>query len=221
MVYDVRSFSFVGCVCGRLPDVDEKLSASVGQGGKNRRDDAVTIQTMLNDVPAAESGPQPRLAVDEIVGGLTIAAIRRFQMRQLGWADGRIDPGGPTLARLRGYSASADASGLKAPNPLRRHAPSPPMIETIRRASAISVLPEARRALHKAQLDLDLVSLRLTKDVLHIEDLFSGAGPEQRPWRVFNAHFAIAKLSTAAARRSLDFGTANHSEYARHPGRTA
>ena len=158
MVYDVRSFSFVGCVCGRLPDVDEKISASVGQGGRNRRDDTVTIQTMLNDVPAAESGPQPRLAVDGIVGGLTVAAIRRFQMRQLGWADGRIDPAGPTLARLRGYSGSADASGLKAPTRLRRHAPSPPMIETIRRASAVSVLPG--RVAHCTRLSLTLISCR-------------------------------------------------------------
>ena len=204
MVYDFRSFTFSGCHRGRLPDVEDTISASVGQGGKNLRDDTVTIQSLLNNVPAAESGPQTRLAVDGLVGGHTIAAIRRFQMPRLGWADGRVDPDGPTLALLRGFAASADISGLNASGNLHRHAPSPAMFEMIRRASAISVLPEARRALHKAQLDLDLVSLRLTKDTLHIEDLFNGGGPEQRPFRILYSHFAIAKLSTAVAKQSLD-----------------
>src|SRR5262245_9293488 len=201
MSHDFRSFTFRGCGYGQFPATEAAISASVGQGGVNRRDDVQSIQTMLNQVPAADGGPRPRLAVDRIVGPLTIAAIRSFQTRHLGWADGRVDPGGPTIARLRGFGAALGAGGtnaLAAPGKKHRHAPSPPRTEAIRRASAIAVLPSGRSALQKAQLELDLVSLRLTKEVLHIKDLFHGEGPEQRPWRVFDRHFALSGLSTAA-----------------------
>jgi hypothetical protein len=67
------------------------------------------------------------------------------------------------------------------------------------------VLPSARSALTKAQLELDLVMLKLTKEVNHIKDLFQGTGPEQMSWRIFDAHFKIADLPTGEARQSLNF----------------
>lgn len=157
-------------------------------------------------MPAGNGGPQPRLAMDGIVGKLTIGAIHRFQARHLGWSDGRIDPDGPTLPRLRSYSANLDASGLDAPNPnQQRRAHVSIMAESIRRTIAISVLPHARQAIRKTQYELDLVMLKLNKEVLHIKDLFRGGGPEQRSFRVFNTHFAIAQLSTREAKQNLNF----------------
>jgi hypothetical protein len=82
------------------------IAASVGQKGVNRRDDAITVQELLNEVPPEEGGPSPKLAVDGLPWTKTIAAIRKFQQVQCGfkWPDGRVDPGGKTLAKLKGTS---------------------------------------------------------------------------------------------------------------------
>jgi len=77
------------------------ISASVGAGGANLRNDVVAIQSLLNSVSSASGGPATPLKVDGIVGPLTIGAIRRFQSaNHLAVVDGRIDPGGQTLTRL-------------------------------------------------------------------------------------------------------------------------
>jgi peptidoglycan L-alanyl-D-glutamate endopeptidase CwlK len=75
------------------------ISASVGQGGRNLPLDASKIQSLLNAAGAA-----PRLAVDGQVGTKTIGAIRTFQSKFMGSPDGRVDPGGRTLAELNGVS---------------------------------------------------------------------------------------------------------------------
>jgi hypothetical protein len=43
-----------------------------------------------------------------VCGPRTVGAIQNFQVRQLGFkmADGRVDPGGPTLKKLNEFSAS-------------------------------------------------------------------------------------------------------------------
>ncbi|MDP2897758.1 MAG: peptidoglycan-binding domain-containing protein [bacterium] len=82
------------------------ISASVGRmGGVNRPPDVKTVQELLNKVPPPEGGPKVRLAVDGICGPKTINAIQTFQLRHFGWkgADGRVDPNGPTLAKLNEY----------------------------------------------------------------------------------------------------------------------
>ena len=76
------------------------IHGSVGAGGLNRRDDATVIQQALNQVEPGQGGPDPKLKVDGWPWSKTIAAIRTFQRANLGWADGRVDPGGPTLAKL-------------------------------------------------------------------------------------------------------------------------
>jgi hypothetical protein len=85
------------------------ISASVGQGGTNTKPDAITVQKLLNQVPAVEGGPQIPLKVDGLAWHKTIAAIKRFQSINLGhkWPDGRVDPGGKTLARLNDYDTPA------------------------------------------------------------------------------------------------------------------
>jgi len=76
------------------------ISKSVGAGGANLRDDAVLIQKMLNAVQSISLGSNPLLKIDGLVGPLTIRSIAKFQQANLGWSDGRVDPGGRTLDRL-------------------------------------------------------------------------------------------------------------------------
>jgi hypothetical protein len=81
------------------------ISASVGSGGVNRKADSMTVQELLNEVPAAQGGPSPQLVVDGLPWTKTIAAIRNFQKVQLDfkWPDGRVDPNGKTLAKLNEF----------------------------------------------------------------------------------------------------------------------
>ena len=90
-----------------------KLNASVGRmGGVNYRDDVITVQQLLNQVPITSGGPSPPLKVDGICGSKTINAIQVFQVKQLGWsmADGRVDPNGATHTRLNTFDKSSGDS---------------------------------------------------------------------------------------------------------------
>ena len=84
------------------------LMRSVGQNGANIASDVSALQLRLNAVPTGSGGPNEPLVVDGIVGPKTIAAIQRFQQTQLGFQDGRVDPGGRTLFALNARSVSID-----------------------------------------------------------------------------------------------------------------
>jgi peptidoglycan hydrolase-like protein with peptidoglycan-binding domain len=73
------------------------LSASVGLGGTNQRNDVLMVQKLLNAVPIAKGGPAPQLVVDGLCGPKTGGAIQKFQSVNTGFPDGRIDPGKPNL----------------------------------------------------------------------------------------------------------------------------
>lgn len=90
------------------------ISGSVGRGGVNLESDVATIQEMLNRVPIAEGGPKMPLAVDGKVGQKTIDAIQQFQLHHFGWsiADGRVDPDGATMAKLRLWSPSPEVPAV-------------------------------------------------------------------------------------------------------------
>jgi len=82
------------------------LTASVGQGGKNTKPaDNAWVQMSLNKfiVPGCLGKLKP-LTPDGIIGPKTIAAIKTFQRGIVGFRnpDGRVDPGGATLAALDG-----------------------------------------------------------------------------------------------------------------------
>jgi hypothetical protein len=78
------------------------ITGSVGRGGKNYPpSDVMTVQYLLNCVPATQGGPTRELAVDGAAGPRTIAAIEGFQRKLGGFADGRVDPGGATLRALQ------------------------------------------------------------------------------------------------------------------------
>ena len=78
------------------------ISASVGMGGKNVAADVTKIQDALNRIPAGQGNPVPPLTVDGACGDKTKNAIQLFQIKHFGWsgADGRVDPGGQTLAKI-------------------------------------------------------------------------------------------------------------------------
>ena len=77
----------------------ERIKHSVGQGGWNFPNDVAIVQALLN---RHRSSTRPLLAVDKVVGGLTIDAIKEFQKRvvNLPRPDGRIDPTGLTAEFL-------------------------------------------------------------------------------------------------------------------------
>lgn len=87
------------------------IRRSVGFGGANQLPDVQIVQKLINAVPVARGGPTPALVVDGLCGPLTCGAIRSFQTKHIGSADGRIDPGQRTMELLL---ALLDALGLLA-----------------------------------------------------------------------------------------------------------
>jgi len=88
------------------------ITRSVGAGGKNEPADVSEIQRLLNLVPVSQGGAAPPFFVFGTCDPATQAAILRFQKIQVPvFADGRIDPGGPTLARLNALAASPTPGG--------------------------------------------------------------------------------------------------------------
>jgi len=80
------------------------IKGTVGRGGKNfPADDVLTIQYLLNCVPPQRGGPQPELVMDGVCGAKTIRAIEAFQLRNVGAANGRVEPAGATLKALQGF----------------------------------------------------------------------------------------------------------------------
>lgn len=105
----------------------KSIDSSVGYGGRNVRLNVMTVQYLLNCVPAGRGGPVPELAIDGIFGPKTLAAIRKFQHTNLGFADGRVDPGGKTITALGMYDPYPNqplGSGfVKSPTPPGSSAP--------------------------------------------------------------------------------------------------
>lgn len=75
------------------------IESSVGINGSNAFNDVLIIQSALN-VWRVKNGRGP-IAVDGLIGPETTGAILDFQQSSSLGADGRIDPNGPTVARLK------------------------------------------------------------------------------------------------------------------------
>jgi hypothetical protein len=86
------------------------IADSVGGGCPNRRDDVLVVQSLLNVAYARIRVPSRTIAVDGILGSETHAALLHFQRAQTGTADGRVEPGGRTLARLNAVAAGPPRS---------------------------------------------------------------------------------------------------------------
>lgn len=90
-----------------------EIAKSVGNEGVNQPDDVLVVQLLLNQIPDAEGGPVDLLVPDGLNGPKTVAAIGKFQKRQLGEAavTGRVDPAMATLEKL---NAVVDAQSLNS-----------------------------------------------------------------------------------------------------------
>jgi len=86
-----------------------RLTASVGEGGKNLAPDVKYVQALLVDWLLVRK--REPLAIDGICGPLTKAAILDFQRAETRVSDGRVDPGGSTIAQLE----SRHIANLAAP----------------------------------------------------------------------------------------------------------
>lgn len=84
------------------------ISGAVGRNAPNGRDDVKTVQILLN-LNLERLVPLAPLDEDGRIGDLTVAAIREFQRRVMGFPapDGRVDPGGATLRELRAGAPAA------------------------------------------------------------------------------------------------------------------
>ena len=76
------------------------IATSVGASAPNDATDVRTIQRPLNRFPDSMGGPQPKLDPDGKVGRLTTGAIEKFQKRQFGFTDFRIDPNKSTINKI-------------------------------------------------------------------------------------------------------------------------
>jgi hypothetical protein len=105
-----RCFDGVRCKIGAIvvdgaePDDDLTFPVSiktiVGLGIRSDPADVKKIQQALNRFPSSLGGPVPKLKVDGIVGKFTNAAIEKFQRRQLGFVDFKVEPDKKTIARI-------------------------------------------------------------------------------------------------------------------------
>jgi peptidoglycan hydrolase-like protein with peptidoglycan-binding domain len=113
------------------------IAAPVGRmGAINRLADTRTVQELLNQVPVAAAGPRPLLDVDGLCGPKTNGAIQTFQQRHLGPArsDGRVDPNGPTLAKLNEFDGQAPPLRALRTMSIRRVGPSGGFVDALRTA---------------------------------------------------------------------------------------
>lgn len=185
-----------GCsLCDGPPyDGEIVIGGSVGRGGRNSPEDVRTIQRALNDVDPADGGPILKLAVDGVAGPLTIAAIEKYQKRQLGWSDGRVDTDEPTIHALNGYAAPQKGKKAKPkPPPKATAAQNKAFIERIG-----ALLPRARHWTEMAQLKIDMAVEFLQKGKVRPHDPFPALHDIGRPeLALFDKYFHTEKLATA------------------------
>jgi hypothetical protein len=95
-----------------------KITASVGHGGINRREDVITVQKLLN-LNISQLTPLRMVDVKGICDSQTITLIREYQSRilKLALPDSRVDPNGRTLQKLSEAEpkGSITLTGLKLP----------------------------------------------------------------------------------------------------------
>jgi peptidoglycan hydrolase-like protein with peptidoglycan-binding domain len=180
------------------------ITASVGRGGRNLADDVRAVQSALNAQDVADGGPGVKLAVDGLVGPLTIAAIEHYQRHHFGWADGRVDPDGPTIHALNGDggggASAAQKGGAKPPSfPKATPAQNKAFIEKVG-----GLLPRARHWVEMAQLKLDMASDFVSRGPVNPKDPFPALHDIGKPdLALFNKYFHSDKQPRAAQLRQL------------------
>ena len=114
MKYCVVDDSGIGRTRAERPSGDLLIADAVGTGCSNRRDDVLVVQSLLNVAYARVRVPPRTIPVTGVVDADTQTAIVQFQRAQLGGSDGRVDPGGATLARLNAVAAGLPRSTASA-----------------------------------------------------------------------------------------------------------
>jgi peptidoglycan hydrolase-like protein with peptidoglycan-binding domain len=142
-----------------VPEVGATLRGSVGSGGANGAQDVRLVQTLLNAVKPLVPQVGAPLTVDGLVGPKTTGAIRNFQNAQFGVADGRIDPGQRTLARLNVLlapflPATTGTSGFALAGAPSAPPASPPMTPI---QAAVEATPRAVAWVTAARMHLELL----------------------------------------------------------------
>jgi|HubBroStandDraft_3_1064219.scaffolds.fasta_scaffold09558_2 peptidoglycan hydrolase-like protein with peptidoglycan-binding domain len=160
------------------------INGSVGLGGKNGKDDSKKIQLALNNVLEVFGGPVVPLKVDGLPWEKTIQAIRKFQMKQLGFSDGRVDPNGPTLAKLNELVDTTDflesLAQLLGLSSLPGVAVDPKVIDDL----YATLLPVIQSCVLAADATLLLARSQL-------DEPSSGSLFSKGAWDLVNRHFAL------------------------------
>jgi len=87
---------------------ENRISASVGEGGVNKKQDVLTVQKLINTV-AKHLKSRIKLAEDGVIGPKTIGAIKAIQLEivKMMRPDGVVDPNGKTIRVLRAKHKSS------------------------------------------------------------------------------------------------------------------
>ena len=184
------------------------IKGSVGRGGRNLPDDVKAIQSALNEEDEVDGGPSVPLDVDGLVGPFTIAAIEKYQRRQLGWADGRVDPDGPTIHALEGDGSGA--TGPQKGGKKKKKKPKPPPKATPAQNKAFveklgGLLPRARQWVEMAQIKIDMASDFLRKGPVNPKDPFPALHDIGKPdLALFNKYFHTEKQPHNVQLQQLD-----------------
>jgi len=197
-----------GCsLCDGPPyDGSVVIKGSDGRGGRNSPDDVKTIQAALNAVEPADGGPLLKLTVDGIAGPLTIAAIEKYQKRQLGWSDGRVDTDEPTIHALNGVGGGGQSPAQKGP---KAPPPVPPPKATPAQNKAFiekigGLLPRARHWVEMAQLKIDMASEFVRKGPVDPKDPFPALHGIGKPeLALFDKYFHTGKEARAKKLQQL------------------
>ena len=192
------------------------ITASVGVGGKNRAADVRVVQELLNNVPTASGGPAPLLAVDGLIGPKTTAAIRRFQKAQFGWLDGRVDPGGPTIARLSDFAKRG--GGVDFDKGEAVSGQSNPILEAFRLTTMVISIPDAKTAVTQAISRIDQAAMFVTLgggglfakpesfEIVDRHFLFKGVGRDQTLSELQFMRTTFMRMKTVLDNRTSVFG---------------
>ena len=100
--------------------IEARINGSVGSGGENRADDVRVVQDLLNR--AVDTG----LDVDGDCGPRTIGAITDYQKGFSQRPDGRVDPEGLTLRKLRAAVGAGKTPSGQPERPPAQGAPAAP-----------------------------------------------------------------------------------------------
>lgn len=89
------------------PTAKSSLSASVGEGGKNLKDDVVSVQVLLN-----KKNKSYELPTNGLNSAKLVAAIKHYQKNvvKLSSQDGRVDPNGKTWNSLTGKASTGNTT---------------------------------------------------------------------------------------------------------------